>query len=237
MYMSHTNFTASPSLRVSLKRGLARQAFAMAERADADIPTLFRMAAELRPNKKSLDRVAARIKARPGIVRVTLNADQKGITFIARMARDVEARVEGATAFQEAGLIYLRVRVVFGWQGVGLQLSASNFCRHAVERLVERSAIPLEEGLLPQLDREAAALFRNWDCAALIAEAGDEFYPAVASGIWAGGHDEMAVGADWGLSDLVGRLPLFSVRTFLSEAEMRPTIWLRWKNNSHCRMA
>ena len=38
--IGNTNFTASPSLRVSLKRGLARQAFAMAERADADIPTL-----------------------------------------------------------------------------------------------------------------------------------------------------------------------------------------------------
>ena len=237
MHMNHIAFTSSPALRTSLKRGLARQAFVTAAQADANIPALFHMAAKLRPNAKSADRVAARIKAQRGVVRVTLNADHKGITFIARVAREVESRVEGETAFEETGLIYLQVRVGFGGgPGVGFQLSAVSFCRHAVERLVERSAIPLEVGLLLHIDAEALALFRSWDRTALIADAGDEFYPAAASGLWAGGHDEMTVGADWGLSNVGGRLPLFSVRTFLSETEMRPTVWLRWNNDPHCRM-
>jgi hypothetical protein len=54
--------------------------------------------------------------------------------------------------------------------------------------------------------------------------------------LWAGGHDEMALDPDWNLSNATGALPVFSVRTFLSEPEMRPTLWLRWKDDPSCRM-
>lgn len=236
MEMGHTALTASPSLRVSLKRGLARQVIGAAERDAADLPTLFRMAAELRPNAKSADRVAARIKTRPGVARVAMNADHKGITIVARAVREVEARVQGETVFHETGLIYLRAIVRFCVSGIGFQLSAASFCRHAIERLVERSDASIETAVLPHIDTEALAIFRGWDRATLIAEAGDEFYPAEAPGVWAGGHDRMAIDPDWGLSNTSGGLPLFSVRTFLSETEMRPTVWLRWKNDPHCRM-
>ena len=139
--------------------------------------------------------------------------------------------------FHETGLIYLRARGGMIGPGLGFQLSAVSFCAHALERLVERSDIDLQNVLLPQVDAEAQAIFRGWNRAARILNAGDEYYPAATPGIWAGGHNEMALDQDWGLSNGCGRLPVFSARTFLSEAEMRPTVWLRWKDDPACRMA
>jgi hypothetical protein len=46
----------------------------------------------------------------------------------------------------------------------------------------------------------------------------------------------MGLDPDWRLVNASGRLPIFSARTFLSEAEMRPTVWLRWKDDPACRM-
>jgi hypothetical protein len=47
----------------------------------------------------------------------------------------------------------------------------------------------------------------------------------------------MALEPDRGLFNGCGYLPAFSARTFLSEAQMRPTVWLRWKDDPACRMA
>ncbi|MEH7829837.1 hypothetical protein [Gemmobacter denitrificans] len=237
MQMNHAAFACSPALRTSLKRGLARQTIAMADRAASDMPGLFRIAAGLRPNAKAVERLALRLKGRPGVVRVAMAPGGKGLSLITRAVRAVEARVEGATVFHETGLIYLRARVGMVGPILGLRLSAVSFCAHALERLVERSDIDLQNALLPQVDAEAQAIFRGWDRAARIEEAGDEYYPAASPGLWAGGHDEMALDPDWGLSNGCGRLPVFSARTFLSEAEMRPTVWLRWKDDPACRMA
>ena len=162
--------------------------------------------------------------------------DGRGLSFTASAVRAVEARVEGATVFHETGLIYLRARVRMMGPGLGFQLSAVSFCAHALERLVERSGLDLQTALLPQVDAEAQAIFGGWDRAARIIDADDEYYTAETPGLWAGGHDEMAPTPDWGLSKSCGSVPVFSARTFLSEAEMRPTLWLRWKDDPSCRM-
>lgn len=118
-----------------------------------------------------------------------------------------------------------------------VRMTAVSFCCHALERLVERSDHDLQSTLLPQVDAEAQAIFRGWDRAARIEEAGDEYYPAALPGLWAGGHDLMSLEADWGIiSPGAPCLPVFSARTFLSETEMRPTVWLRWKDDPSCRM-
>ena len=237
MQMNQAAFARSPAIRVSLKRGLARQAIATADRDAPDMPGLICMAAGLRPNAKAVERLALRLKGRPGVVRVAMAPGGKALTFLTRAVREVEARVEGATVFHETGLIYLRARVRMMGPILGFQLSAVSFCAHALERMVERSDIDLRAALLPQVDAEAQAIFRGWERAARIMEAGDEYYPAETPGLWAGGHDEMALDPDWNLSNGCGRLPVFSARTFLSEAEMRPTVWLRWKDDPACRMA
>lgn len=236
MQMSHATFARSPALRVSLKRGLARQAIAMAERSAPNMPGLIRMAAGLHPNAKAVERLANRIQGRPGVARVARTRGGKGLTIVMRAVRAVEMRVEGDTAFRETGLIYLRARVGLTGPSLGIHLSAVSFCSHALERLVERSDLRLDTALLPQVDAEALAIFRGWDREALIADAGDEYYPANTLGVWAGGHDAMAVDPEWQLFNASGRLPIFSARTFLSSAEMRSTVWLRWTNDPSCRM-
>jgi hypothetical protein len=236
MQVNHDSFARSPVLRVSLKRGLARQAITMADRAAPDLPDLFRIAADLRPNAKAIERLAPRLRGRLGVTRVARAHDGKRLSFTARAVRAVEARVEGEAVFNETGLIYLRARVGMAGPGLGFQLSAVSFCAHALERLVERSNFDLSTPLLPQVDAEAQAIFRGGDRAARIVDAGDEYYPAATPGLWAEGHDQMALDPDWNLSNATGALPVFSARTFLSEAEMRPTLRLRWKDDPACRM-
>lgn len=237
MQMNHAAFSRSTGVRASLKRGLARQALTMAGRDSADLPALFALAAGLRPNPRGLERMAARLRAQPGIARVALTSCRKGLGFTARALREVEARVQGETAFQESGLIYLRARVEMAQGRIGFRLSAVGFCCHALERLVERSDLPLDAPLLPTIDAEAHAVFRGWERGARIVEDGDEYYPAAAEGVWAGGHDAMSPDAGWGLSTAKAPgIPIFSARTFLSAAEMRPTVYLRWKDDPTCRM-
>jgi hypothetical protein len=236
MQMNHAAFARSHSLRLSLKRGLARQAIAMADRDTPDMAGLFQVAAGLRPNAKAVERLGLQLQRRSGVVRVSKARDGKALTFITRAVRAVEARVEGQTVFQETGLIYLRATVGMTGPHLGFRLSAVSFCTHALERLVERSDVNLQTALLPQVDAEAQAIFRGWELAARIMDAGDEYYPAATPGLWAGGHDEMALDPNWNLFNGCGHLPIFSARTFLSEAEMRPTLWLRWQDDPACRI-
>ena len=209
----------------------------MAGREAADLSALLHMAGEMRPNPKSVGRLAARLKGRPGVTRVTRSRDGRALTLTARTVRAVEARVEGATAFHETGLIYLRACVGMEGHVLSARLCAASFCIHALERLVERSDLDLQTALLPRLDAEAQAIFRGWDRDARITDADDEYYPATIPGVWAGGHDAMAMDSDWNLCNPSGQVPVFSARTFLSETEMRPTLWLRWKDDPTCRVA
>jgi hypothetical protein len=236
MQMNHAAFVRSPALRASLKRGLARQAIATAERAVPDLPGLFGMAADLRPNPKAVDRLAGRLRGRPGVSRVAVAQDGRGLAVTLRAVRSVEARVDGTTVFQETGLIYLRARVRMAGPSLGFELSAVSFCTHALERLVERSDLDLQTALLPRVDAEAQAIFRSWDRGFRIHDAGDDFYPSATPGLWAGGHDALTLDPEWGLRNASGQMPIFSARTFLSEAEMRPTVWLRWKDDPTCRV-
>jgi hypothetical protein len=237
MQMNHAAFAHSPAIRASLKRGLARQAISKAEQIATDLPMLIRMAADLRPNAKGVERLGRRLAGRPGVTRVSVARERTGLTFTARAVREIETRVDNETAFRETSLIYLRAKVGMAGSRLCFELSAVSFCRHALERLVERSDVGLALGLLPQVDIEAQAIFRAWNREARITDAGDEYYPADMPGLWAGGHDEMSVEQDWNLVNDCGQLPIFSARTFLSEAEMRPTVWLRWRDDPACRMS
>ena len=237
MQMTHADFTRSTAIRASLKRGLARQALSVADRESADLPALFDLAAGLRPNPKGLDRMATRLGTQRGVTRVALTACRKSLSFTARAIRQVEARVQGETAFLEAGLIYLRARANLVRGRFGYRISAVSFCAHALERLVERSRVCLDAPLLHVIDAEVQTIFRAWDNGARILQDDDEFYPGSTAGVWAGSHDGMSLEPDWGLStDLLQTIPIFSVRTFLSPTEMRPTVYLRWKDDPACRL-
>jgi hypothetical protein len=236
MEVTHADFGRSTVLRTSLKRGLARQALSEAERESSDFPALFALAAGLRPNSKGLDRMAARLRVRRGVSRVAIAPNRNSLSFTARAVRQIEAQVLGETAFHETSLIYVRARADMAGSRFGFRVSAISFCGHALERLVERSDIPLK-ALLPLIDVEAQAIFRGWDRGTRIVEQGDEYFPASAQGVWAGGYDGMSLEPDWGLSNNTTQsVPIFSVRTFLSPVEMRPAVYLRWKDDPTCRI-
>jgi hypothetical protein len=75
----HLAVARSPALRLSLKRGLARQAIAMAERDAPNLPGLFWLAAGLRPNAKAVERLALQLKVRPGVTRVSMARNGKAL--------------------------------------------------------------------------------------------------------------------------------------------------------------
>ena len=99
---------APTDLRRALKRGRAREALAQAGAEDADLATLFRLAADLRPNPRNLMRVARRLARLPGVVRVTA-AEGGGLILLARNLRRVVTRAEAAELFTEEALLYTRI--------------------------------------------------------------------------------------------------------------------------------
>ena len=200
MLLNHAVFASSPALRASLKRGIARQAIVVAGRAAPDLHQIFRTANAMRPNPKALERVAARIRRQRGVVRVATAPAGRSLSLLLRMVREVEARVDGETLFHETGLIYLGAVVTPGRGRPAFGLRAVGFCVHALERLIERTQIPLDAGILPVIDAEARGILAQWDADCMIEDGGDAFFSARSTGVWAGGHDRMGIGPDWGLA-------------------------------------
>lgn len=228
----------SDRLRLSLKRGLARQAFTQADTQSANMVRLINMVLTLRPNRKALERLGARLVRMSGVVRVRLAPDARGITLIARCSRRVVTCAEGVEVFQEEGLLYFRVKAALETGQVVLGFTALGYCLHALERLVERTDLPLDTPILPALDAEACAVFGQLDADAMIEDGADQFVRALKPGVWAASPDRMALDPDWGLCSRadVGIL-MISMRTFLGPDEMRPTLWLRWRADPACKIA
>jgi len=227
------------ALRVSLKRGLARQALDHAARDTANLPGLFAQVDGLAPNAKAIERLAVRVARAPGVVQVSRTTGGAGLVIVARTLRHVVNTVDGAALFDEVTLVYTRILLRPGRNGTVLRLHSASFCRHALERLVERGPVALNLPLLPVIDAEAVQLLRHQVAGRVIEDAGDNLIRAGVPGVWAGGFDLMLPEQDWGLilQDGAKRVPVFSVRTFLAPAQMRPTLWLKWKDDPTMQMA
>jgi hypothetical protein len=106
------------------------------------------------------------------------------------------------------------------------------FCAHALERYVERSGCDLRN-ILQLIDAEAVQGLAQV-LGHLVTHEGDDVFLTSPHGVWAGGLDQSSVEPDWRLipRDPNTGLSLFSVRTFLAEDQMRPTLWYkRYKDN------
>jgi hypothetical protein len=226
-------------LRRALKRGRAREAFGHAATTDADMAAIVRLGAELRPNPRSLDRVAQRLARLPGVVRVSRGTDG-GLVVLARCTRQVVTRTEGVAVFTEEALLYTRVDIMFLCHSPHFGLLRASFCLHALERLVERSQVPLDCPLLPLMDAEAGRLLRRLRSGELIVDADDQFVPGGSErnrdpaivGVWAGALDKTELESGWGLIPTgTSEVSVFSVRTFLGPDQMRPALWLKWNGD------
>ncbi|WP_431298466.1 hypothetical protein [Tabrizicola sp. BL-A-41-H6] len=228
MQIQHSDFATKASIRCSLKRGLARQAMRHAEATEADLPRIVALAAAVRPNLKSLQRLAVRVQGQIGVVRVALTSDGAGVIAFVRNVRQVRTQVEAREVFTEAAIVYTRMEIRCSWGVATYRISRASFCLHALERLVERSDVVTDRPLLTWVDSEALQILRAIKRGQDFQEDGDHFVPAIASGVWAGSVDAAGLEEDWGLTsagpDVV---PFFSARTFLSMDQMRPTVWLR----------
>lgn len=239
MDLSQTVFAYSPSIRASLKRGLARAAFSQATGFDPDLGAIVAATRDMHANRKALERTQARLQRMAGVVKASLAADGSGIVLVLRNRREVVTRSDAMDIFTEPALFYTRLMVCPGRIGTSYRLVRLSFCLHALERLVERSDLPLDRPLLPAVDAEAVSLLRRLWQAKGIEDAGDQFFGAITLGVWAGSLDRSALEDGWGLAfESAGAcVPVYSVRTFLSPEEMRPTVWLKWKDDPACRIA
>lgn len=226
----------SHMLRSSLKRGLARQALGHAAHSQANLPALIALARDIRPNLKSQDRLAQRLGRAAGVV--LARPCSGGIVLVARNLREAVTRAGTEDIFSEQAVFYTRILARWGRLGAGFEIWRASFSCHALERFVERGGIDLDRPLIPALDAEGARVLRGVARGALILDDGDCCAPAVAPGLWAGSLDRTELEPDWGLAfdDAATRVPVFSVRTFLGPAEMRPTLWLKWRNDPSLRL-
>jgi len=139
--------------------------------------------------------------------------------------------------FREESVLYILMKIELRAGRVSFGFCAIGFCLHAIERLVERSDLPLEP-VLPALDAEALAAFGKLALEAVIEDRAEHFLRASTPGVWAVSPDRMALDPDWRLQSPTGTgIPLYSMRTFLGPNEMRPTLWLRWRDDPSCQIA
>lgn len=232
MSIVDNRFTTSSHARSSLKRGRAREAFRHAAAREADLPAIFRKMRELRPNRKALERAARRLGSQPGVVRVALHP--AGLTVMARNLRQATNVKEKIEVFSEDVILYTLIRIELRGGFTCYHIGRTSFCLHAVERLIERSTVAVDRPLLPALDAEYLATARSFREGAMIRDEEDHFLRGVQDGLWAGGIDEIAPEVGW--PEGCSTVPVFSIRTFLSPDEMRPTLWLRWRDDASLRM-
>lgn len=231
MQIQHSHFAQSASLRTALKRGLARQALSHAAQAEADVAEIVRIASTMRPNAKAMQRLAQQLASRKGVAKVA-KSDTCLVVFVRNIC-EIRTQVEQQEVFTETAVVYTRLAISCARNRVGYHVTRASFCLHAVERLVERSAVALDRPLLPVVDQEAVRVLRAMAQGRDFIENGDHFMPAVAHGVWAGSLDQATLDEDWGLiAKEPGGVPLYSARTFLSENEMRPTVWCAWKRGA-----
>lgn len=219
---------AGDMLRQSLKRGLARQAISEAEADQADVVAVLAELAGLRPNAKSLRRVARRLGRLGGVVRVAA-LPGNGLVLVLRNRREVTTRSAGTELFDEPALVYSHVAAVAGGARQRITLHRAMFGPHALERFVERGGVQLGARFLPQVDLAAVRLLAAFVRDQVIEEDDDQAISAGAAGLWAGSADLSTVEDDWPTAArTAGPVPIFSARTFLSPEVMRPMLWLKW---------
>lgn len=230
MQIRHGQFATKALIRCSLSRGLARQALDHAAVVEADVAALVLLASTVRPNAKAMLRLAAQLAGKRGVVRAGVGGG--GVVIVARNLCTIRTQVGAQDIFAERSLVYTRLAIRAAQGRARFHVTRAGFSLHALERLVERSAVALDAPLLAAADCEAVHLLRGLSQSRDFGDGEDRFVPAVAQGVWAGSPDHAGLDADWGLvaAEQGEGVPFFSVRTFLGEDEMRPTVWLAWKN-------
>ena len=229
------NFTTSQSLRHSLARGLATQAFYIAKKNGANLERLFKSAFELNPNIKSHARIAKRIKSENGVVSSTVcSKDGLGLRVIFRGGLIAKTYSNDQEIFEEQSVVYTMINLRHMKNGIEINALRVIYSKHALVRFVTRTNTSLNATLLETLDREAVASLTQLSNNSL--KGNDlESYPIAKQfdGLWPSEIVE-TTGEDGWPKDKHGSTPkirTLRVRTFLSPEEMSGGIYLIWKGD------
>lgn len=211
--------------RRSLARGLARQAMTEAASDSANTSRILSELHDMAPNARSRQRFAARLRGRRGVVQACAVGD--GLVVLLRSVMTVELRKEGVPCFTEDRIAWTRVHVRCGKGTIGFRLDAVHATHHAIQRRVERSGCPLCD-LLSDMDASMQRALARLAESSVLIDRDDDYLPA-RQGVWAGGTEEICADPTWGPAFRHGApLQIFAARTYLSEEEMRPKVWLGW---------
>ncbi|PWR03150.1 hypothetical protein DKT77_08005 [Meridianimarinicoccus roseus] len=220
------DLVSAKAMRRSLGRGYARQALQAAQDGSADMARLMTDLHGLAPNARSHSRFARRLARRRGVLRAAPSG--RGLRVLARCVLDVTVCKDGTACFREARVCWTRIDALARRGRISFTLTGVQVSRHAMQRRAERSDCFLRT-LLADMDIQMCAALDHLRRCAPIKDRGDAFLPA-SDGVWAGGTESMSVPCGWGAAFAGSSPPLnvFAIRTFLGEAEMRPTVWLAW---------
>ena len=228
------HITVPAHLRKSLARGLARDAFARAPRAEGAVARVLDMLGRTRPNLRNRRRGALRLARVPGVVACAIRAD--GFEMTLRVRREMILCDDAGEQFRADVLVYTQVRQLQRRGNSEFLLRRVILSPHAVERLIQRSDCPLE-GVLATADAEAAQMF---DAGADLPSTPERaFRRALRAGVWAGSMDESLADDGWPVdyrAETDRRIPTFTARTFLSPDEMDPVTWLHWQGDDRLAM-
>lgn len=228
------SINATSHIRRALSRGLAREAFTVAQSDDGDMAALLVTSFTMTKNLANRRRIANRMKRLTGVVRVSEFGD--GLSAVLRTRREMILQDAQGERFREQILMYTRVTFLRTGKGMDFTMKRVSYSQHALERLVQRSTCPLDD-LLGQISAEAVAILRKtWP----VTDEKRSWHDATQNGVWAGYHDHSLAADHWPLryrTEEDRRIPTFSVRTFLSPEEMNPVVWLGWQGDDSIAMA
>ncbi|WGW02771.1 hypothetical protein [Tropicibacter oceani] len=211
--------------RGSLARGLARQAMDDAARESADTGRILADLRAMAPNPRSRQRFAARMTGRRGVL--LARAVRDGLVIVLRTVLTVDLRKDGQPCFSEERIAWTRFHLRNAKRWTSFDVQALHVTRHVMQRRIERSDCPMT-GVLADMDAAMLRALSRLEKGDILQDRDDDFVPA-QRGVWAGGYEQAAVDPEWGPAFRNGPpMQVFAIRTFLSEPEMRPTVWMRW---------
>jgi hypothetical protein len=221
--------------RLSLKRGLARQATTRAAKVQADHEVIFTELRRMAPNRRGMERTVLRLRRAPGVV--CAGIARGFVVLVLRNVCAMVTRTDGVDAFTEGAMIYTRVSVLPEKGRVGCWINRASFSLHALERYIERGNCELGAGILDVVDAEAVALLRRVVQGGSFAHEWDEYLSGGEAGVWAGSQDATRPDPSWGVAREDVCIATFSARTFLGPDQMKPCVWLRWKDDPRLSLA
>ena len=238
MQMRHGEFSESQSMREALKRGRAREALTTASSQPIAPERLFDLVMDARPNAKSAKRLLARAKRRAGVTNVSGSPCGKSFLVVGRYVKTMMfKKPDELLEYSDTVITYIGVRLQARRAGMSVWAAGLSFGKHALERFVERSDVDFHAPILPHIDAEAKQIFRSWENEEVIPERDGQHYRAMKPGTWSGFIQDVPMEREWGrFVSALPRLPMFCARTFLSDEEMRPTVWMRAYGAPNCQL-